>query len=326
MLKYPSYTVLMSSSPILECPRKYYPESADQQLSNEEQEAVTALKNMSPWLSVLPDQGHEAVSSVAAHAEFEDFGPDPMSREYWLEYLEKYCDVPCLCRYLRANGWSVEKAYSGLVSTLKWRHKFRPHLITATEVEDEARTGKNYLNGFDMHGRPVIYLRNYRQNTSNYRNQIRFLVFNLERAIAFMPPRVEKLTLLFDFSKYSARNAPPMNVSKYTLHLLAAHFPERCAAIYACEAPWYFWVFYKVIKPWINPVTQQKIRFVQVASQLSVKADQDSDKSGNMWVNLLNHIDTEYLESTFGGKLDFDYNHEIYWPLYVAAIEKSQSQ
>jgi hypothetical protein len=38
---------------------------------------------------------------------------------------------------------------------------------------------------------------------------------------------VEKLTLIFDFQHYSASNSPPMHVSKFFLHLFAAHYPGR---------------------------------------------------------------------------------------------------
>jgi hypothetical protein len=63
----------------------------------------------------------------------------------------------------------------------------------------QAETGKQFALGYDNHQRPLLYMFPYRQNTKPSRDQIRLLVWYLERTIALMPPGVESLTLVIDF-------------------------------------------------------------------------------------------------------------------------------
>lgn len=63
-------------------------------------------------------------------------------------------------RYLRARGWDLEKAEKMLSATLKWRDEYKPHAITAEDVEIEINNkGKMYRHGVDLLGRPVIYMK-----------------------------------------------------------------------------------------------------------------------------------------------------------------------
>jgi 4-nitrophenyl phosphatase len=86
--------------------------------------------------------------------------------------------------------------------TLAWRRSYRPELITPDEIAEEAKTGKQIISGFDQEGRPILYLRpgrcvdrgsrylvacaddvRGRENTQPSPQQVRFLVFALERAL-----------------------------------------------------------------------------------------------------------------------------------------------
>ena len=163
----------------------------------------------------------------------------PLSPE-WQAHFQEFCSDACLLRYLRARSWNVQHALEALVDTLQWRYEYRPHRIDPESLRDESSTGKEYINGFDRYGRPILYFRNHRENTKNYDSQIRLLVLNLETAIRLMPAGVEKVVLIFDFSQFSPSCSPPMHINKQFLSLLSAHYPERLGAWYACNAPWYF--------------------------------------------------------------------------------------
>jgi hypothetical protein len=64
-----------------------------------------------------------------------------------------------LKRYLRGLEWNVEKAKHRVKKTLEWYKTFQPHLISARHIEKHFKQGKNYHNGFDKQGRPVVYMR-----------------------------------------------------------------------------------------------------------------------------------------------------------------------
>ena len=67
--------------------------------------------------------------------------------------------------------------------TLYWRREFKPDLLVPEEVKREGETGKHIVSGFDNLSRPILYLRPGRENTEPNVQQVRYLVWSLERAI-----------------------------------------------------------------------------------------------------------------------------------------------
>ena len=63
--------------------------------------------------------------------------------------IQRYCTNTLLHKYVRARPQSLEKARALLLETLQWRLQYRPNLILAREVEDECRSGKVLVKGFD---------------------------------------------------------------------------------------------------------------------------------------------------------------------------------
>jgi hypothetical protein len=156
--------------------------------------------------------------------------------------------------------------------------------------------------------------------SKDYSKHVRYLVFTVEKAIELMPQGQEKITLIFDFSKYSQTSATPMHVSKYFLHLFSSHYPERLGHAFAVDAPWYFWTFYRLISPFIHPVTKEKIRFVDLKNMDAVK--QESEQG--IAANLLYHVNVNMLERAFGGNFGFQYDHQTYWNMIVESTVQEE--
>lgn len=58
--------------------------------------------------------------------------------------------------------------------------------------------------------------------------------------------------------------------------------------------PWIVWGFFKIITPFIDPVTREKLKFNEDMKQ---------------------YVPSEQLWSTdWGGSMDFEYDHDTYWP------------
>ena len=55
----------------------------------------------------------------------------------------------------------------------------------------EAETGKEVIYGYDVNGRPALYLCPSKQNTDESIRQVEFNMFMLERCIDLMGPGVE---------------------------------------------------------------------------------------------------------------------------------------
>jgi CRAL/TRIO domain len=57
--------------------------------------------------------------------------------------------------------------------------------------------------------------------------------------------------------------------------------------------PWYITTFFKLITPFIDPHTRTKLKFNEP---------------------MTNYIPSEQLLKPFGGDVEFEYKHDIYWP------------
>ncbi|CAK5268408.1 unnamed protein product [Mycena citricolor] len=214
----------------------------------------------------------------------------------WLSY-------ECILRYLRASKWKTEIAVRRLEETLLWRREYGVYdTVTADLVAPEATTGKQILLGFDVHGRPGMYLLPSRQNTNESPRQIQFVVWMLERCIELMPAGVESLDLLINYAD-KAKN-PSFSTSKSVLNILQTHYPERLGLALIINVPFLLNAFYKMIKPFIDPLTATKLAF-------NPKLFEDK-------------IFTEdvVMSEGWGGSYNFEYVHEKYWPALVAMCEE----
>ncbi|ORX91053.1 CRAL/TRIO domain-containing protein [Basidiobolus meristosporus CBS 931.73] len=235
--------------------------------------------------------------------EFREKIPELISNSPVPEEDQAFLSDACLLRYLRATKWVLPDAVKKISNTLEWRHTYQPHKIPASEVEEEGKTGKSYFNGFDRAGRALLYLRPGRQNTKTYERQLRFTIFTIEKAIQLLPPGAEQFCLLIDYKGASMAKNPPLSQAAELLSILHAHYPERLGLAYLIDTPWYFSGFFKLVSPFIDPVTRNKINFVD-----RKKAEQMGEK-----------LDMDYVEQHIGGKFDFEYDHSVYWKALLEA-------
>jgi hypothetical protein len=216
----------------------------------------------------------------------------------------------CFLRYLRATKWVVADAIKRIECTLGWRRQFGVDpetTLTADLVSEEGETGKEVILGFDNDSRPCLYLKPGRQNTKASHRQVQHLVYMLERVIEFMPAGQDQLALLIDFKPYKVNSKntskmPSVGTGREVLHILQTHYPERLGKALLTNIPWYASAFLKIIHPFIDPLTREKLVFSEPFP---------------------NYVPKEQLEKDFGGDVDFEYVHEKYWPaLTKLAAEK----
>ncbi|MBA0747339.1 hypothetical protein Gogos_004260 [Gossypium gossypioides] len=226
------------------------------------------------------------------------------------EKLAIYCSDAAIARYLRARNWNVKKATKMLKETLKWRAEYKPEEIRWEEVAHEAETGKIYRSNYiDKHGRTVLVMRPSCQNSKSTKGQIRYLVYCMENAILNLPADQEQMVWLIDFNGFNLSHIS-LKVTRETAHVLQEHYPERLGnkiipeilkdvlkiaqmIIYAQ----YTKIYLSVAKPFLEPKTQNKVKFVYTDDPNTKKIMEDL-------------FEMEKLESAFGGNDDsgFDIN------------------
>lgn len=216
----------------------------------------------------------------------------------------------CILRYLRATKWIVKDAISRIEGTISWRREFgiqyqddSKNKVTPELVEPESLTGKQVVLGFDNAARPCLYLKPGRQNTKTSHRQVQHLVYCLEKVIDFMPSGQDSLALLIDFKQHPEISAnvetskvPPLSVGREVLHILQTHYPERLGKALLTNIPFLGRAFLKLIYPFIDPLTREKLVF-------------DAE--------FIKFVHGEQLDKDFDGLVDFEYNHEIYFPALV---------
>jgi hypothetical protein len=62
------------------------------------------------------------------------------------------------------------------------------------------------------------------------------------------------------------------------------------------KVPWYIWGFFKLITPFIDPLTREKLKF-----------NEDTALD----------VPREQLLKANGGEVEFEYDHGIYWPAFI---------
>ncbi|ANB15898.1 Pdr16p [Sugiyamaella lignohabitans] len=216
----------------------------------------------------------------------------------------------CFLRYLRATKWNVDHCIKRIEGTLVWRRSFGvdpDSSLTPELVAPENETGKEVILGFDNDSRPCLYLKPGRQNTKASHRQVQHLVFMLERVIDFMPSGQDQLALLIDFKPTKVginSKLPSISTGREVLSILQDHYPERLGKALLTNIPWLGWTFLKIIHPFIDPLTREKLVYQEPFP---------------------NYVPIEQLDSDFGGDVKFDYVHDEYWPVMtkIAAARRA---
>jgi hypothetical protein len=182
--------------------------SAPELTAEQESKYKTVLETVKSWTEVPSTQGKEG----------------PLT-DNEIMFLTR----ECLLRYLRATKWSPTDACKRLLATLTWRREYGVETLTPDLVSPENETGKQVIFGYDIDGRPCLYLSPGRQNTSPSARQTQHLVFMLERVIGFSPPGQDTLALIINFqtSKNRSNTAPGLAQGREVLSILQNHYPER---------------------------------------------------------------------------------------------------
>ncbi|KJK80610.1 hypothetical protein H634G_04849 [Metarhizium anisopliae BRIP 53293] len=212
------------------------------------------------------------------------------------EHERAWLTRECILRYLRATNWAVGESEQRLRDTLAWRREYGLDAFTADYISPEQETGKQIIVGFDKQARPCQYLNPGRQNTDPSPRQIHHLFYMVERVVDVMPPGVEKLNLMINFKPSAQRQntSVPVSTAREVLHILQSHYPERLGKALIINVPWIVRGFFKLIQPFMHPVTREKLKFNEDMRQFVPAAQ--------LW------------SSDWNGDLDFEYDHAVYWP------------
>ncbi|KAL4862338.1 hypothetical protein BDV12DRAFT_178920 [Aspergillus spectabilis] len=211
------------------------------------------------------------------------------------EHLDVY-----LLRYLRVSKWDVNKSLVHLLNSIVWRLKEmhvdnillpRGELYAAQNernianpyIADEARgflsqirVGKGFVHGLDKMNRPIaivrIRLHHPGQQSQDSLNQ--FITHIVESARLLVSPPIETATVLFDMTGFSLANMEYAPV-KFIIRCFETYYPECLGVLLLHNAPRVFGGVWKVIKPWMDPVIVERVKFTRTVEDLEQYIDRD---------------------------------------------------
>ncbi|KAK9146658.1 hypothetical protein Sjap_006561 [Stephania japonica] len=169
---------------------------------------------------------------------------------------EKFCNVACVERFLKAKGENVKKAVKHLRACLAWRESIGTEHLIADEFSAEISEGFAYVAGHDDDSRPVMVFR-MKQDYQKFHSQklyVRLLVFTLEVAIASMPRNVEQFVVLFDASFFRSASAF-MNLLLASLKNISEYYPGRLHKAFVIDPPSLFSYLWKGVRPFVDLAT-----------------------------------------------------------------------
>ncbi|KXN70414.1 CRAL/TRIO domain-containing protein [Conidiobolus coronatus NRRL 28638] len=231
--------------------------------------------------------------------------PDILNPDKEVHDDEGFCDEACLIRYLRATKWHLADSIKRLKSTLDWRRSFQPHKLRASDFAKFGSPGQMYINGFDLDNHPIVHMVLKNAPLKQDDTKIKFMVYSLETCIKIMQPGIEKMCVLIDWRGQSSSNSMGLAGIKETINILGSHYPERLRNFLCVDSAWYLSTFFKLILPLFDPVTREKIVFIN-------SKDKDSGDKDKI---LTKYIDKKNIISDFGGTSTYEFAPKMYFDM-----------
>ncbi|KAG2424190.1 hypothetical protein HXX76_014723 [Chlamydomonas incerta] len=174
-------------------------------------------------------------------------------------------DDATLRRWLVARKGNVADAARDLKAHAVWRASYVPQgRIQEHEIRHELDQAKSFLPGTDREGRPLCVVLVARHEMKDAAASKRYIAYSLDCACAMgakTPGWDGKMSGIFDLRGLKASNCDFATL-KAVFDLLQNHYPERLHKLWLFCAPVIFYGLWKLVYPFIDPVTREKVQFV----------------------------------------------------------------
>lgn len=177
----------------------------------------------------------------------------------------RFSDTTIL-RFYRGRKLDEEKAFKGLIHHLQWRKDNDVDNIASrtAEFQREFDANKIILSGIDKEGHPAMYVYAARHNKNDREmEQLRLLIiYALESVLKQSNPENERLVICFDLKDFSLK-CMDYDVVKMLMNILSYNYPDTLHTAFVINAPLIFSACWAMIRPWLDPVTAAKVKFIK---------------------------------------------------------------
>lgn len=167
---------------------------------------------LEPWLATTQGSTPSTNSSKGAKV-VKQYSPQEIRKAFYRACCFDHPDSLIL-RFLRARKFDPVASLNMLLQALIWRLDVNVVGILkrgeALVQEEELKSGKSYLYGFDRLGRPIcfVHVAKHFKKQAEIENIMlqRFMVLQMETARCFLRPGVDCADIFFDMQGFSLSN------------------------------------------------------------------------------------------------------------------------
>ena len=172
-----------------------------------------------------------------------------------------------LLRFLRGRGRVVENAFKSIARHAQWRMEHNVDEWKNYNIDEEKSKNKAYRHGVDKDGKPVVYVfaRRHRTSDRDIAELYKFIVYQIEDALAYSLPHEERLVIVFDLARFTF-DSMDYEAVKALIEVMQYNYPDSLHAILIVNEPWIFKACWVIIRGWLDPVTAGKVNFIPLAS------------------------------------------------------------
>jgi hypothetical protein len=219
-----------------------------------------------------------------------------------------------ILRYLRANNFDTKKAANHMKENIEWRrlHKvseigrMSPEELLGFPMSTLTKVFPHWHFGYDKTGRPVVYKQYGKFNATeikalaggNYDNILKYHIWEQEVAAKLCREQslmrgeiVETVTGIVDVKEMRMLQITGdfLNLTKLLAEIDQKQYPETMGRIYILNVPTVFPIVWRIVRPWLDPITAAKIFVLGDRREYEPK--------------LIDFIGKENLPSNYGGDL-----------------------
>lgn len=171
-------------------------------------------------------------------------------------------------RFLRGQKENVDNTIKALLATAEFRKVNRADSLTVDDCRVYHDRRVTFIDGFDKNNLPTINCLVHRHppHDRDIEEVKNFIIYITNKAVQMSKPDVERIAIIFDLTQFSMK-IMDFECTKVFVTILQTHYPEILGQAYIVNAPFIFRACWRIIRPWLDPVTAAKIQFVQ-ADQL----------------------------------------------------------
>lgn len=179
--------------------------------------------------------------------------------------------LPCLTdttilRFYRGEKGDIDKAFKKMENFLFWRMETDADLVVSSMFTKETDANKMIFGDTTrgLSGRPaILYIANRHNKNDRDIDQVRKqIIHTLDHVIYKLSIGDERMVVMFDLKDLTLQ-CMDLEAIKMFIDVLQYNYSETLEKGLILDAPMIFSAFWAIIRPWLDPVTANKVQFIK---------------------------------------------------------------